>query len=83
MELSIIYNFWFIILLEHTLSMCEKYYEQKFVVDNTTTYTVNGVLDCENLCLELADSCLAINVESTFVMLSQELHSQAVCSKNY
>ena len=44
--------------------MCvfEKYYQQKLAVDSTTTYDVHGVLDCEKLCLELADTCLAVNV---------------------
>ena len=42
--------------------MFEKYYQQKLAVDSTATYTVKDVLECEKLCLELTDSCLAINV---------------------
>lgn len=40
----------------------DKFYQQKLVVNNATTYPVKGVLDCEALCLELSDSCQAVNV---------------------
>ena len=63
MELSIVYIFW-VIGTVYVDAMCifQKYYQQKLAINGTTTYAVKGVLDCEKLCLELADSCLAVNV---------------------
>ena len=61
--MSIVFIFWVTITACVDAScMFEKYYQQKLAVDSTATYTAKGVLDCEKLCLELTDSCLAVNV---------------------
>lgn len=53
--------------------MFEKCYQEKLAVNSTTTYAMNGLLDWEKLCLELADSCLAIkrNKHPTIDKLAQ------------
>ncbi|KAK2149639.1 hypothetical protein LSH36_443g03022 [Paralvinella palmiformis] len=39
-----------------------KRYHKKMAVDATVSYPVKGPLDCEKLCIEMGDSCQAVNV---------------------
>ena len=46
----------------HTIKLFEKHHNKKISGHKIATYPVQGALDCEKLCLEMEESCAAVNV---------------------
>ena len=53
-----------IVINVKAVCLFHKHYHKKITAENALIYPVKGVLHCEKLCLELGDSCKAVNVLS-------------------